>query len=439
MTHRAFELRCIIDDVVNLGAFIISILEFRHILQAVLDVDLGGFVRFGILRQLHRNHLGEAIGFGNRQVVHARHILEARFGSHCAVGDDVRHFLLAIFLDDPVEDFVAAFIVEVNVDIRKGDTVGVEETLKQQVVLQGIHIGDFQAVSHHRASGRATSGTYGNAHRTGSRDEVLHDEEVAREAHIAHHTQLKLNAFEDFRVDRVTVAQFRAIHGKFVKIVGFQFDTVNFLYAAQFRDAAFPTLAGFELGTKVFLGKLLFVALHCAELFGNLEHRHDGRVLQRVNLHLVRNFLRGGQRFWHIREYRLHLFGRFQPLLLGVVHTVGVVVLFARAQANQPVVGLAILLVHKVHVVGGNHLRIGFCRQAQDALIGDLLLFVHRAVATRLVGFMSLNLKIVVITEDALEPHHGILGFFILTVGDVTRHLARQTRGGDNQTFVILF
>ena len=161
-------------------------------------------------------------------------------------------------------------------------------------------------------------------------------------------------------------------------------------------------------------------------------------MFQRIHFHFIRNFLRSGQCFRNIGKNRLHLFGRLQPFLFGVVHSVGVIELFARTQTNQAVVRLAVLLVHEVDVVGGDHLSVRLRGQAQNALVGHFLLLVNRAVATGFIGFMSLNFKIIVITKDTLEPHHGILGFFILTIGDVTRHLARKTCGGHNQTFVIL-
>ena len=370
--------------------------------------------------------------------MHAGHVLEARLGSHRAVSDDVRHFLLAVFLGDPVEDFVSSLIVEIDIYIGQGDTVGVEETLEQEVVLEGIDVGDFQAVGHHGTGRGSTSRTHGDAHAAGRRDEVLHDEEVAGEAHVAHHTELELDALQYLGIDGVAVPLHRALHSELVQVVGLQLDTIDALQTAQLLDTALAAFAALELGAEVLLRESLLVALHGAELLGNLEHRHDGGVLQGVSLHLVHNLLCVGQRLGHIGEDGLHLLGGLQPFLLGVVQTVGVIEFLAGAEANEPVVGLAIVLVHEVHVVGGDDLDASFGCQAQDAFVGHLLLLIDSAVTTGLIGLMSLYLKIIVVAEDALEPERGILGFLVLAVGDVARHLAGETRGGDNQPLVVL-
>ena len=47
-----------------------------------------------------------------------------------------------VFVLNPFQHTTAAIVVEVGIDIGEGDTVGVEETLKQQVVLQGVDLRD---------------------------------------------------------------------------------------------------------------------------------------------------------------------------------------------------------------------------------------------------------------------------------------------------------
>ena len=120
------------------------------------------------------------------------------------------------------------------------------------------------------------------------------------------------------------------------------------------------------------------------------------------------------------------------------MQTVGVIEFLAGTETDEPVVGLAIVLVHEVHVVGGDDLDASLGGQAQDALVGHLLLLIDSAVATGLVGLMSLYLKIIVVAEDAFEPERGILGFLVFAVGDVARRLSGETRGGDNQPLVVL-
>ena len=76
-----------------------------------------------------------------------------------------------------------------------------------------------------------------------------------------------------------------------MQVVGLQLDTIDALQTAQLLDTALAAFAALELGAEVLLREFLLVALHGAKLLGNLEHRHDGGVLQGVSLHLVHNLL----------------------------------------------------------------------------------------------------------------------------------------------------
>ena len=70
---------------------------------------------------------------------------------------DLGNALLAV-LSHAVAQYVgAAVLIEVDVDIGQRDTLGVEETLEQQVVFQRVDIGDLQAVGDHRTRGRTTA------------------------------------------------------------------------------------------------------------------------------------------------------------------------------------------------------------------------------------------------------------------------------------------
>ncbi len=61
--------------------------------------------------------------------------------------------LCAVLVHDPPQYLSTAVVVEVGIDIRQVDTVGVEETLKQQVVFQRVNLRDAEAVGHHRTGG----------------------------------------------------------------------------------------------------------------------------------------------------------------------------------------------------------------------------------------------------------------------------------------------
>ena len=104
----------------------------------------------------------------------------------------MRHLLLAILLRHPVEHTTTAIIIEVDIDIGQRDTVGIQETLEQQVILDGVNLRDAEAVCHSRARSRATTRAYRYIKFLACRaDEVLYDKEVTRETHGLHDVQLE--------------------------------------------------------------------------------------------------------------------------------------------------------------------------------------------------------------------------------------------------------
>ena len=98
---------------------------------------------------------------------------------------------------------------------------------------------------------------------------------------------------------------------------------------------------------------LLFPILFlCSKVLRNGKSRHNRSMVDTVKLHLVTNIYRIRQRFGHIGKDFIHFRTRLHPFLLGVKHTVGVIQIFSRTQANQTVVCFGILLVYKVNVIG---------------------------------------------------------------------------------------
>ena len=136
--------------------------ELRETLEAVLNGDfvlLAGLF-LGHVIGAAGNHSGQTVALVNRQALDARHILDGRFRRHGAVGDDVRHLVGAILVGDILQHLGAPVIIKVHIDIRQRDAVGIEETLEKEVILDGVDIGDAQAVGYGRAGRRATARSY---------------------------------------------------------------------------------------------------------------------------------------------------------------------------------------------------------------------------------------------------------------------------------------
>ena len=188
--------------------------EFRHVLEAVLEVCL---VLLAVLVGGHvvGDELGQAVRLGHAEALDTGHVLDGHLGGHGAVGDDVRHLFGAVVLGDVAQHVGASVVVEVDVDIGQRDTVGIEETLEQQVVLDGVNLRDAQAVGHARAGSGAAAGADADAELVaGDVDEILHDKEVAGEAHRLHDVQLELYALLQLGRQRRAVTALGALVGQ---------------------------------------------------------------------------------------------------------------------------------------------------------------------------------------------------------------------------------
>ena len=110
------------------------------------------------LAQPVRHHLGKPVALFNAEMADSCHILDGTLRRHCTEGNHPGNVVRRVF---PLHIFVrCGQILEIHVNIRHADTVRIQETLEQQLVLDRVQIGDFQAVSHYGTGSGTTSGTY---------------------------------------------------------------------------------------------------------------------------------------------------------------------------------------------------------------------------------------------------------------------------------------
>jgi hypothetical protein len=128
-----------------------------------LVAQLGGLVDGGLELdvELVGDHLGQAVGLGVGQVVHARDVADDHLGAEGAVGDDVGHAVVAVFLADVVDDLAAAAHAEVDVEVRRRHALGVQEALEEQLEAERVEVGDAEQVGHDAAGARAAAGADG--------------------------------------------------------------------------------------------------------------------------------------------------------------------------------------------------------------------------------------------------------------------------------------
>ncbi len=140
-----------------------------------------------------------------------------------------------------------------------------------------------------------------------------------------------------------------------------------------------------------------------------------------------------------VREQGEHLLFRLDVLLLGIAQAVRVVNIGVGGEADEAVVHGAVLLAHKVGVVGGNDLYAVFFRQLEDFLRVVALVLVQLVVQSGNLRLVLHYLQIVVFPEHALVPQDGLFHGFVVVGHDGARDFAGQAGAGADETFMILF
>ena len=123
---------------------------------------------FEIHVERRRHRLGDAVGVRIRDVHYPRDVAHHGARLHGAEGDDLRDVGAAVLARDVVDDFAAAALAEVDVDVRQRHALGIQESLEDQVVGDRVDVGDPQAVRdeapRRRSSPRARPGCPFRAH-----------------------------------------------------------------------------------------------------------------------------------------------------------------------------------------------------------------------------------------------------------------------------------
>ena len=147
------------------------------------------------MRRVVRDQLGHLVHLAERQAQHAPHVTHRGTRLQLAEGDDLRHAIGAVFLAHIVDHRVAAFLAEVDVEVRHRHALGVEEALEQQVEADRIEIGDGKRPGHHGSRAGTAARTHRNALRLRPLDEVGNDQEIAGKAHRDDDGKLVVQAF----------------------------------------------------------------------------------------------------------------------------------------------------------------------------------------------------------------------------------------------------
>ena len=166
---------------------LLLLLQFRLAVDCVLQRDR--------VRRIVRHELAQPVHLAVRHLQHAADVAQHGARLQLAVGDDLGDAVGAILLLDVIDDAIALFLAEVDVEVRHRDALGVEEALEQQAEPQRVEIGDGQRVGDERARTRSAPRPDGHAVRLRPLDEVGDDQKVAGELHLRDDVDFVVEAF----------------------------------------------------------------------------------------------------------------------------------------------------------------------------------------------------------------------------------------------------
>ena len=166
-----------------------------------------------------RGHqLGDLVADGVGVPEHPRRVAHRGPRLDGGEGDDLRDVVPAVALGGVLDHLAAVAGVEVHVDVGHLLAARVQEALEQQVVADGVDVGDAQAVRDARARRAPPPGTHADPTRAGVTEEVPHDQEVGGEAHRLDDAQLELDALEHLGAGRDAVAVLRALDAELAQV-----------------------------------------------------------------------------------------------------------------------------------------------------------------------------------------------------------------------------
>ncbi len=364
----------------------------RHIRVVGLVLRVQQFLEIG-RAQAGRNHPGHAVDIPQVNTQNAADIPNGGPRFHAPEGHNLGHAILAVPINGVLDHLFPLVVGKVQVEVRHGQASGIEETLENQVVLEGIDARDPQRTGHDRTGSR-TSHVEPDVFLLGIPANIGHDQEVGLQLHVEDHVQLGPQA---------------VLCGACTRTAPVQLPQTRAGQLLQIGLVRLESLRQREPGHVIGVVLRIDVA-HLGNLDGPVEH-----VAGKVHL---------------VAEGILHLApGSEEVAVSGHAHPLGIAPPAARLHAQQNILVLAVGLARVVHVVAGNHLQVELFGQAQQALVDDIQ---FRDVVP--FQFQEKPLP----GEGLHIPRRTLRGLVIAPVGQQPRDFRRQAAGRADQAFAQL-
>ena len=194
-----------------------------------------------------------------------------------------------------------------------------------------------------------------------------------------------------------------------------------------------PTLLG------AFIDQVPKVIVLVVEAVGQWKIGQDWCMVDAIYLDFVKNFVGVLQRLGDVAKNAIHFLLGLEPFLLAVEHHVLIGEFLACREADETLMGIGILLVDEVGIVGADKLDVQFTGKLNQGIIDKTLFLVGLMVGMGNSRLVTLQLQIIVVTKDTLEPTDGLPCLAHLAVHDELGHLTTQaSRAADNALVVLL-
>ena len=377
VSRHAFELSRGVDELAHLRRAVVHLFQLRVDRKRLFDRHV----------KLVRHLLGYRVHVVVRNVERTSDVAYRAPRRHRAEGDDLRDTILAVLARNVLDDLGTADVAEIDVDIRHGDALRVEEAFEIERIVDGVEVGDAEAVGNDGTRRRAASRADRNALTLGVADEVGNDEEVIDKAHLGNHVDFVLQALL-YRAVVVRITPLEAL--------------VTQLLEVSERGIAFRDI---EL-RQVILAEL---EIHAAPL---------------------RDFYRVRKRLRVLREERRHFVRVLDVELLRFeLHAGRVIDRLAHLNGHQDVLRAGVRAGQVVRIVCRNKVEIQLFRQLIQALVYLFLLF----------DAVVLNFEIEMLAvEDFEELLADFVGFVHVSVRNRAGDRAREARGHTDKSLAVL-
>ena len=362
-----------VDDLLHIRIFLIELREIGVALERTLD---------GRLRAI-RYHLRDALTVAHAVAEDARRIVDSLLRLHRREGDHMCDLLRAVQLTHVVDDLLAPFIIEVEIDIGHLRTLRGEEALEDQVVLKWVERRDIESVADDGACSRTTPRPHADTMRLRPMGELLHDEEVGGKPLVADDLVFMLEPVEHLLGQRFAIAPLEPLESVLAK----------------------QGLVGLALGTGE-------------------PREHDAVEIDR-HVALLRDLHRVVDAFRKVGERLSHLLLALHVRTPEGMHAVLVIDVRGGTDAEHVILRRHVLGIKVMDVVGADRLDTDLMSELVQRDV-ELVLRGARIGPDALV--LELDVEITR-REELLERERPALGFLVIALVDEFRDDARYACG----------